>query len=131
MSPTPTAAVTKPDLELPGLQQRLMESVWRAAKGKPIVLVLLNGSALAVNWAQDHIPAIVEAWYPGARGGDAVARLLFGEFSPAGRLPVTFYRTAEELPDFAEYSMEGRTYRYMARTRCTPWIWADVYHIPL
>ncbi len=117
----------KPDLELPGLQQRLMESVWRAAKGKPIVLVLLNGSALAVNWAQDHIPAIVEAWYPGARGGDAVARLLFGEFSPAGRLPVTFYRTAEELPDFAEYSMEGRTYRYMAQDALYPFGYGLTY----
>ena len=111
----------EPDSELPGLQQRLMESVWKAAKGKPIVLVLLNGSALALNWAQDHLSAIVEAWYPGARGGDAVARLLFGEFSPAGRLPVTFYRTAEELPEFTEYSMEGPEHpATWPRRRCTP-----------
>src|SRR5690606_6358566 len=82
------ASGDKPDLNLPGLQQELLEKVY--ATGKPIVLVLLSGSALAVTWADEHIPAIVQAWYPGGRGGEAVAALLFGEYSPSGRLPVTF-----------------------------------------
>jgi beta-glucosidase len=82
------------------------------ALGKPVVLVLLNGSALAVNWARDHVPAIVEAWYPGEAGGDAIADVLFGDYNPAGRLPVTFYRSADQLPAFTDYRMAGRTYRY-------------------
>ena len=77
-----------------------------------MVLVLLNGSAVAVNWARDHVPAIVEAWYPGQAGGDALADVLFGDYNPAGRLPVTFYKSAEQLPPFTDYSMKGRTYRY-------------------
>ncbi len=83
-----------------------------AALGKPLVLVLLNGSALAVNWAAEHVPAIVEAWYPGEAGGEAVADVLFGDYNPGGRLPVTFYRSVDDLPPFEDYSMEGRTYRY-------------------
>ena len=74
------------------------------------MLVLLSGSALAVKWADEHIPAIIQAWYPGGRGGEAVASLLFGEYNPSGRLPVTFYATSEELPDFRDYSMKNRTY---------------------
>lgn len=105
------ASGDKPDLNLPGEQQKLLEAV--AATGKPIVLVLLSGSALALNWADEHIPAVVEAWYPGMLGGTAVASLLFGDYSPSGRLPVTFYRSTEELPDFHDYAMAGRTYRYM------------------
>lgn len=101
----------KGNLNLPGLQQELLEAV--AAVGKPVILVLLSGSALAVNWADEHIEGIIQAWYPGAQGGRAVAALLFGDYSPSGRLPVTFYRTTEELPDFRDYSMKGRTYRYM------------------
>ncbi len=101
----------KCDLNLPGLQQELMEAVY--ATGKPVVLVLLTGSALAINWADEHIPAILNAWYPGAQGGRAVASVLFGESNPSGRLPVTFYRTTAELPDFTDYSMKNRTYRYM------------------
>jgi len=76
------------------------------------VLVLLNGSALAVNWAAERVPAIVEAWYPGQAGGEALADVLFGDYSPGGRLPITFYRSADDLPPFEDYSMEGRTYRY-------------------
>jgi beta-glucosidase len=72
----------------------------------------MNGSALAVNWARDHVPAIVEAWYPGQAGGDALADVLFGDYNPAGRLPVTFYKSVEQLPAFTDYSMKGRTYRY-------------------
>lgn len=101
----------KSDLNLPGLQQKLLEAV--AATGTPVVLVLLAGSALAVGWAEEHVQAIVQAWYPGQDGGEAVASLLFGDFSPSGRLPVTFYRSTEELPDFHDYTMKNRTYRYM------------------
>ncbi|WP_217906808.1 glycoside hydrolase family 3 C-terminal domain-containing protein [Qipengyuania atrilutea] len=82
------------------------------ATGKPIVMVMMNGGALAVNWADENIPAIVEAWYPGGQGGHAVAQLLAGDYSPAGRLPVTFYRNLDDLPGFTDYSMENRTYRY-------------------
>ncbi len=74
--------------------------------------MLLNGSAVAVNWARDHVPAIVEAWYPGQAGGDALADVLFGDYNPAGRLPVTFYKSADQLPPFTDYGMKGRTYRY-------------------
>jgi beta-glucosidase len=98
------------DLELPAAQQALLEKV--SALGKPVVLVLMNGSALAVNWARDHVPALVEAWYPGQAGGAAIADVLFGDYNPAGRLPVTFYKSADQLPAFDDYSMKGRTYRY-------------------
>ena len=99
-------------LDLPAVQEDLLERLSRT--GKPIVLVLMNGSALGVNWADAHLPAIVEAWYPGGEGGRAVAGLLAGDFSPAGRLPVTFYRSADQLPPFKDYGMAGRTYRYFA-----------------
>jgi beta-glucosidase len=98
------------DLGLPAPQQDLLEAV--VATGKPVVLVLLNGSALGVAWAAERVPAIVEAWYPGQAGGTALADVLFGDVSPAGRLPVTFYRSVEDLPPFADYRMAGRTYRY-------------------
>ncbi len=97
-------------LDLPRAQEDLMEKV--AALGKPTVLVLMNGSALAVNWARDHVPAIVEAWYPGQAAGDAIADVLFGDYNPGGRLPVTFYKSADQLPPFTDYSMNGRTYRF-------------------
>ncbi|MGD0365151.1 MAG: glycoside hydrolase family 3 C-terminal domain-containing protein, partial [Bryobacteraceae bacterium] len=83
-----------------------------SALGKPIVLVLLNGSAVAVNWAREHVPAIVELWYPGQAGGAALADVLFGDYNPAGKLPVTFYKSEDQLPPFDDYSMKGRTYRY-------------------
>lgn len=108
----------KKDLNLPGLQQELMDAVYAA--GKPIILVLLAGSALAINEADEKIPAILNAWYPGAQGGRAVASILFGETNPSGRLPVTFYRTTEELPDFTDYSMKNRTYRYMKNEALYP-----------
>ncbi|HVS78218.1 MAG TPA: glycoside hydrolase family 3 C-terminal domain-containing protein [Steroidobacteraceae bacterium] len=97
-------------LDLPGPQSSLLKRV--QALGKPVVLVLMNGGALGINWADRHIPAIVEAWYPGEEGGSAVAALLAGDFSPAGRLPVTFYRSVDQLPAFDDYSMSNRTYRY-------------------
>src|SRR6267154_2599085 len=98
------------DLNLPRPQQELLESV--ATTGKPLIVVLTNGSALAVNWAQQHAAAIVEAWYPGEEGGAAVADVLSGDFNPAGRLPVTFYQSVAQLPPFGSYSMARRTYRY-------------------
>jgi beta-glucosidase len=98
------------DIGIPRAQEELLEKV--VAMGKPVVLVLLNGSAVAVNWARDHVPAIVEAWYPGQAGGTALADVLFGDYNPAGRLPVTFYKSADQLPAFTDYSMKGRTYRF-------------------
>ncbi len=97
-------------IDLPALQQRLLESI--VALGKPTVVVLLNGSALAVNWADANVPAILEAWYPGQAGGTAIADALFGDYNPGGRLPVTFYRTVADLPSFENYDMAGRTYKY-------------------
>ena len=82
------------------------------ATGKPVILVLTGGSALAVNWESQHIPAILQVWYPGQQGGNAVADVLFGDYNPAGRLPVTFYSSVKDLPPFEDYNMEGRTYRY-------------------
>lgn len=82
--------------------------------GKPVVLVLTNGSALSINWANENLPAIVEAWYPGGEGGNAVADIIFGNYNPAGRLPVTFYKSVDDLPAFGDYSMKDRTYRYFA-----------------
>lgn len=112
------ASGDKPHLNLPGLQQELLEAIYKT--GKPIVLVLLSGSALAVTWADEHIPAIIQGWYPGAQGGRAIASILFGECSPSGRLPVTFYRSTDELPDFRDYSMANRTYRYMQQEALYP-----------
>ncbi len=98
------------DIKLPQPQENLLQQL--GATGKPMVVVLLNGSALAVNWAQDHANAILEAWYPGEAGGKAIADTLMGKNNPAGRLPVTFYSSLDELPPFTDYSMKNRTYRY-------------------
>jgi beta-glucosidase len=97
-------------IDLPAPQEQLLRAV--AAVGKPTVLVLLNGSAVAVNWAAEHVPAIVEAWYPGQAAGTAIADVLFGDYNPAGRLPVTFYKSVDQLPPFTDYNMAGHTYRY-------------------
>jgi beta-glucosidase len=97
-------------IDLPAPEQTMLEQVYNL--GKPTVLVLMNGSALAVNWADEKIPAILEAWYPGGEGGTAVAEALAGDFSPAGRLPITFYKSVDQLPPFEDYSMAKRTYRY-------------------
>jgi beta-glucosidase len=99
------------DLNLPRVQEELLKAVH--ATGTPIVVVLINGSPLAINWANEHAAAIVEAWYPGEEGGTAIADVLFGDYSPAGRLPVTFPRSVKQLPPFNDYRMAGRTYRYM------------------
>ena len=104
------ASGDKPDLKLPGLQQELLETI--TAVGKPVILVLLAGSAMDISWADKNVDAVIDAWYPGARGGKAIAEILFGEDSPSGKLPVTFYEDTDSLPDFCDYSMSNRTYRY-------------------
>ena len=97
-------------IDLPAAQQKLLEAV--AATGKPVVVVNLSGSAVAMRWANEHAAAIVQAWYPGVAGGTAVARTLAGENNPAGRLPITFYADTQDLPEFTNYAMKNRTYRY-------------------
>jgi beta-glucosidase len=97
-------------IDLPAPEEALVEAV--AATGKPLAVVLMNGSALAVNWINEHANAILDAWYPGEEGGAAVAETLSGKNNPAGRLPVTFYTGVNQLPNFEDYSMERRTYRY-------------------
>ena len=98
------------EISLPKPQETLLKAV--VATGKPVVVVLLSGSAVAVNWADKNVPSILAAWYPGGEGGTAIADVLFGNYNPAGRLPVTFYKSVDQLPPFADYSMQGRTYRY-------------------
>ena len=98
------------DIALPAVQEELVQRI--AELGKPTVLVLLNGGALAVNWADENVPAILEAWYPGQAAGVAIADVLFGDYNPAGRLPVTFYRSVDDLPPFADYDLNNRTYRH-------------------
>ena len=98
------------DIRLPAIQQKLLEQLHKT--GKPIVMVLTGGSAMAIDWADKNLPAILMSWYPGQRGGNAVADVLFGDFNPAGRLPITFYKADENLPAFDDYSMVNRTYRY-------------------
>jgi beta-glucosidase len=98
------------NIDLPRPEEELIEAL--AATGKPLVVVLTNGSALAVSWAKDHANAILDAFYPGEEGGSAVAETLSGRNNPAGRLPVTFYTSVDQLPAFEDYGMKGRTYRY-------------------
>lgn len=98
------------DIELPIQQLVLLKALH--STGIPVVLVLLNGGALALTWADENLPAIIEAGYPGQRGGNAVADVIFGDYNPAGRLPVTYYKSISQLPDFENYNMQGRTYRY-------------------
>src|ERR1019366_7897858 len=106
------------DLGLPRAQEDLLRKI--ASLDKPMVLVLLNGSALGVDWPPDPSPAIVEAWYPGQAGGTAIADVLFGDYNPGGKLPVTFYKSADDLPPFDDYRMEGRTYRFFKGTPLYP-----------
>ncbi len=97
-------------LDLPETQSRLIRQI--VTTGKPVTLVLMTGSAVSINWEDEHISSILQAWYGGESAGSAVADVLFGDYNPAGRLPVTFYRSVDDLPDFENYNMEGRTYRY-------------------
>jgi len=101
----------KKDLKLPGLQEELLKEVVNNTD-TPVILVLFNGSPLAVNWAEENVEAILEAWYPGQQGGEALGDVLTGKYNPAGRLPLTFVKSVQQLPEFTDYSMEGRTYRY-------------------
>ena len=108
----------KPNLNLPGLQPDII----RIAKesGKPVIVVLLAGSAMALSWEDEHVDAILDGFYPGAQGGAAIADILFGGANPEGKLPITFYQTTEELPEFTDYAMKGRTYRYMENEALYP-----------
>lgn len=106
------------NIKLPSIQDSLLKTLYLT--GKPIVLVLMSGSALAVNWADEKLHAIVQSWYPGEEGGNAIADVLFGEYNPAGRLPVTFYKSVDQLPPFEDYDMEGRTYKYFKKEPLYP-----------
>ncbi|HEX8016017.1 MAG TPA: glycoside hydrolase family 3 C-terminal domain-containing protein [Flavobacterium sp.] len=105
-------------LSLPANQEELMKAM--IATGKPVILVLINGSALSINWANDNVPAILTAGYPGQQGGNAIADVLFGDYNPAGRLPVTYYKSVDQLPPFENYDMKGRTYRYFDKKPLYP-----------
>ncbi len=123
------ASGDKPDLQLPQVQRDLMDAV--ASTGTPTVLCVMTGSDVDLGRASEQFGAVLQVWYPGAQGGEAVAELLFGDVSPSGKLPVTFYETLEELPDFEDYSMQGRTYRYMTEKAQYPFgyglTYGDVY----
>ena len=125
------AGADKVDLNFPGSQMHLFDAV--CATGTPVVLMLATGSAMAITQAEEKCAAILQVWYPGQMGGIAAANILFGHITPSGKLPVTFYRTTEELPDFADYSMRNRTYRFMENEALYPFgyglSYADItYH---
>ena len=98
------------NLQLPKAQKKLMQKLHQT--GKPMVFVMTSGSALAINWADENLDAILASWYPGQAGGQAIYDVLFGDYNPSGKLPITFYKSVDDLPDFEDYSMKGRTYRY-------------------
>jgi len=98
------------NLKLPKVQHELLKKLHKL--GKPVVFVLTSGSAMAINWEQENLPAILGVWYPGQAGGEAVADVLFGNYNPSGKLPITFYKSVKDLPPFEDYHMKGRTYRY-------------------
>ena len=108
----------KPNLNLPGLQPDIIHIAKES--GKPVIVVLLAGSAMALSWEDEHVDAILDGFYPGAQGGAAIAEILFGGANPEGKLPITFYQTTEELPEFTDYAMKGRTYRYMENEALYP-----------
>lgn len=115
----------KENLNLPGRQQNLLEKVLEV--GKPVIVVLGTGSGLTFNGAEERCAAILNAWYPGSHGGTAVADILFGKHSPSGKLPVTFYKDTDKLPEFTDYSMKGRTYRYMDHESLYPFGYGLTY----
>ena len=119
------ASGDKVDLHLPKVQEELIEKV--TAVGKPTIVVLMAGSAIDLNYAQDNCNGILLAWYPGARGGRAIADLLFGKESPSGKLPITFYKDLEGMPEFTDYSMKNRTYRYMEKEALYPFGYGLTY----
>jgi beta-glucosidase len=105
-------------LKLPAEEEALLRRLY--ATGKSIILVLVGGSAFSINWEEKNLPAIIDVWYPGEEGGDAAADVIFGDYNPAGRLPITFYKSVKDLPPFTDYRMKGRTYRYFTRTSLYP-----------
>ena len=119
------ASGDKVDLQLPESQRDLMNAV--LAVGKPVIVCLMAGSAIDLSAAQDKADAVLQLWYPGARGGKPVADILFGDCSPSGKLPVTFYKTLDEFPDFEDYGMKGRTYRYMENDALYPFGYGLTY----
>jgi beta-glucosidase len=119
------AAGDRVHLNLHGIQQQLLEAV--VAVGKPVVLVVMSGSGLALGWADGIVPAILQAWYPGQAGGAAIADVLFGDYNPSGRLPITWVRGLEQLPPMDDYSMEGRTYRFLKDQPLYPFGWGLSY----
>jgi beta-glucosidase len=106
------------NIEIPTVQKEMIKAL--KATGKPVIDVVCTGSALALNWEEENVDAILNAWYGGEAAGTAVADILFGDYNPAGRLPVTFYKSIDQLPGFEDYSMKGRTYRYMTETPLYP-----------
>lgn len=115
----------KKDLKLPEVQQRLLQQV--VETGTPVILCMMTGSAMELQYARDNCGAILQTWYPGAYGGIAVANLLFGKVSPSGKLPITFYESSEELPEFTDYAMKGRTYRFMTKPALYPFGYGLTY----
>ncbi|MBR3825912.1 MAG: glycoside hydrolase family 3 C-terminal domain-containing protein [Lachnospiraceae bacterium] len=112
------ASGDKVDLLLPEVQRELIEAVMKV--GKPTIVLNMTGSAMDLRFEQEHADAIMQVWYPGARGGKVIADMLFGEISPSGKLPITFYNDTADLPDFEDYSMKGRTYKYLTATPLYP-----------
>ncbi|GBF76682.1 glycosyl hydrolase [Paenibacillus sp. 598K] len=108
----------KRDLAFPGLQEEVLRTAYES--GKPVILVVLAGSAMGLGWAEAHVPAILQGWYPGSQGGRVIADAIFGAFSPEGKLPITLYHSVDELPEFTDYAMQGRTYRYMQQEALYP-----------
>lgn len=106
------------DIEIPMVQRKMIQAL--KATGKPVIYVLCTGSALALNWEDDNVDAILNAWYGGEMAGTAVADVLFGDYNPAGRLPITFYKSIDQIPDYQNYDMNGRTYRYMTKEPLYP-----------
>jgi len=119
------ASGDKIDLLLPPSQQALLDAV--AETGKPVVLINMSGSAIDLSFAEENFDAVLQAWYPGARGGKVLADILFGEVSPSGKLPVTFYHDGDPLPEFTDYSMQGRTYRYLKEEPLYPFGYGLTY----
>lgn len=108
----------KPYLHLPGIQHDILKIAKES--GKPVILINMTGSAMTLNWEEENLDGIIQGWYPGARGGKAIAKLIFGEANFEGKLPITFYQSMEELPEFTDYSMKNRTYRYMKKEALYP-----------
>ena len=119
------ASGDKEDLEFPKGQQELMKAVLNT--GKPVIVCNFTGSAMNLSLAEEKADAVIQAWYPGARGGRALAKILFGEVSPCGKLPVTFYKSLEQLPAYEDYSMKGRTYRYLTEEPLYPFGYGLTY----